>query len=405
MDDSYAGCAVKVEPVVAPPPGNPRFPLFDSLRAIAALSILVTHTALVSGANEHVWYGRYTARLDSGVAIFFLISGFLLYRPFVAARLVGHRGPRLRDYARRRVLRIVPAYWLALTVLAIYPGLDGMWTGHSWAYYAFVQTYHGRWTLGGIGPAWSLCIEVSFYVALPFLAFAVRRWGPRGDRRAIVRSELILLTLIFVASILVRATQTGKQIEVTLPAQADWFALGMFLAVTSAALAGREPGVIGWIRRYPGAMWGIAFAIFWYVSNELNLGRGVFARETIYQNVMHHLLYGLVGFFLLIPAVFADDGGGVPRRILRNKVLSWFGLISYGLFLWHAPIAANLSVRDGGHLFNHSRMLGLTLGTFVIATIVAALSYDLVERPILRYKDRPFRRFRRRRLHAATQQT
>src|SRR5436190_22125275 len=94
-----------VEPVVAPPPGNPRFPLVDSLRAIAALAVLVTHTAFLSGANEFSSYGRYTARLDVGVTVFFVITGFLLYRPFVRARIDGGRGPRVRDYARRRVLR------------------------------------------------------------------------------------------------------------------------------------------------------------------------------------------------------------------------------------------------------------------------------------------------------------
>src|SRR4051812_31787047 len=143
---------VSVDPVVAPPPGNRRFPLFDSLRAIAALAVFTTHVGFLTGANLHAWYGPYTARLDVGVAIFFLISGFLLYRPYVFARLHDRRPPRTRDYARRRLLRIVPAYWLALTVLAIYPGLPQMFTDHSWAYYLFLQNYFTAWTLGGITP-------------------------------------------------------------------------------------------------------------------------------------------------------------------------------------------------------------------------------------------------------------
>jgi len=82
-----------VPAVVAPPPGNPRFALFDGLRAIAALAVVVYHVPVVS--EEH--HGVYTSlgtgfayqilgHLDWGVTIFFLISGFLLYRPFVAAR-------------------------------------------------------------------------------------------------------------------------------------------------------------------------------------------------------------------------------------------------------------------------------------------------------------------------------
>src|ERR1700748_2465920 len=84
---------------LAPPPGNPRFPLLDPLRAVAALSIVATHTAGLSGFNSKHAPGAWTARLDCGVAIFFVLSGFLLYRPFAAARLGGRpraRVPRLR---------------------------------------------------------------------------------------------------------------------------------------------------------------------------------------------------------------------------------------------------------------------------------------------------------------------
>jgi peptidoglycan/LPS O-acetylase OafA/YrhL len=90
------------------------------------------------------WIGDYTARLDIGVTVFFLISGFLLYRPFVLARFHEAQPVRGRDFARRRLLRIVPAYWLALTVLAIYPGLVGIWTHDWWIYYGFLQIYGAR---------------------------------------------------------------------------------------------------------------------------------------------------------------------------------------------------------------------------------------------------------------------
>src|SRR5687767_2058855 len=98
------------DPAVAPSPGNPRFPLFDGLRAIAALSILLFHAGNHAyQADPQVdWLGYVVARLNVGVPIFFVISGFLLYRPFAAARMQGSRMPRIRDYARRRVLRIVP---------------------------------------------------------------------------------------------------------------------------------------------------------------------------------------------------------------------------------------------------------------------------------------------------------
>jgi peptidoglycan/LPS O-acetylase OafA/YrhL len=390
---------VRVEPVVAPPPGNPRFPLFDGLRAIAVLSVLVTHTALLSGANELAWYGKYTARLDVGVTVFFLISGFLLYRPFVAAHLDGRDGPRVRDYARRRVLRIVPAYWLALTVLAIYPGLIQMWTGHSWVYYLFLQDYRAEWTFGGIQPAWSLAIEAAFYISLPVIAYGLRGVGARMSRAGRVRLEAAVIAALGIASFVVRAVTPGSpasQVHITLPGTFDWFALGMLLAVASAALAGREPALVRFLRRWPSSAWLVALALFWFTATQLGLGGTLFFRVTTAQSLAQHALYGAIAFFLLLPAIFAGDAAGLPRRVLRNRVVAWLGLISYGVFLWHHPIALKLTAADHRGLFPGFRMLGITAATFAIAVACAALSYYLLERPILRYKDGLSRRRRER---------
>src|SRR5437016_2614913 len=103
---------VERAPNLAPPPDNPRFPLFDGLRAVAALSVFAGHT--VTGtyayADHHDLFLLAAKLADQGVAIFFVISGFLLYRPFVTARADGRR-LRLGGYAARRLARIVPAYW------------------------------------------------------------------------------------------------------------------------------------------------------------------------------------------------------------------------------------------------------------------------------------------------------
>src|SRR5215212_10183836 len=88
-------------PALAPPPGNPRFPLLDAMRAIAAFAIVFTHTASVTNFNSDNYFGQFTARMNIGVALFFLLSGFLLYRPFVAARYEGRPRVRIRDYTRR----------------------------------------------------------------------------------------------------------------------------------------------------------------------------------------------------------------------------------------------------------------------------------------------------------------
>src|SRR4051794_25710035 len=218
-------------------------------------------------------YGRYTARMDVGVTVFFVISGFLLYRPFVAARLDGRAPPRIRDYARRRVLRIFPAYWLALTVLAIWPGLAGVWTGQWWVYYGLIQNYFGPRITGGIGATWSLCVELSFYVALPLLAWAMLRLLPRDTRARRVRTELIMLGSLATLSIVVRWLTDTTLFHNTLIGNFDWFALGMLIAVASAAWATREvePAPVRWLRRFPSIAWVLAAAAFWVVATQLGL--------------------------------------------------------------------------------------------------------------------------------------
>ena len=99
------------------------------------------------------------------------------------------------------------------------------------------------------------------------------------------------------------------------------------------------------------------------------------------QQVAHHLIFGLVAFLLLLPAVFGDERGGLPRRILANPLLAWLGLISYGIFLWHLAIAEKFGP-DGADL----PFVWALIATAILSTAVAAASYYLLERPILRLK-------------------
>lgn len=375
-----------VADALRPPPGNPRFALLDAMRAVAALSILLTHASGVSNFNVDNPLGAYTARLNLGVTIFFLLSGFLLYRPFVAARREGRPPVRLRDYVRRRALRIVPAYWVALSLLAIYPGLPGF-SEHWWRFYTFTQIYWFDSTLQGIGPAWTLSIEMSFYVALPLLAAAVARLAPSP------RGEVALLLALAGACLAYRAVlqaRGGFRVEQnTLLAYFDWFAYGMVLAVISVAWHGREQGsrVLSLVVRRPWLPWAGAAVVFWAAATQMDLSRGFFIVYTDLNYFGEHAAYALIALLLLAPAVFGDWAGGWPRRILGWPPLGWLGLVSYGIFLWHAPLMLEVNRLDAQTWLPGSGFLSLALSTAAIAIPAAALSYHLVERPALAFKD------------------
>src|SRR5919108_1508840 len=150
-----------------------RSPLLDSLRAIGVFVILLGHTLAPAGALEDPTLRPYATRMAFSLSIFFLLSGFLLYRPYVRSRLDGKAWPSAKTYAWNRILRVAPPYWVALTITALWvttPGL-GVFTGRGIpAYYGFAQIYWDDTALGGITIAWFLCVLVAFYVFLPFYA-------------------------------------------------------------------------------------------------------------------------------------------------------------------------------------------------------------------------------------------
>src|SRR4051794_6890563 len=100
-----------------------RIASLDGVRGLAALAVLTFHVQQFGGGHIP-GISAILGSLNSGVVIFFVLSGFLLYRPFVRARRDGTR-PAVGRYFRHRAIRIVPAYWLALVVLSAWPGLPG----------------------------------------------------------------------------------------------------------------------------------------------------------------------------------------------------------------------------------------------------------------------------------------
>jgi peptidoglycan/LPS O-acetylase OafA/YrhL len=390
-------------PAVAPPPGNPRFPLFDSLRGLAVLAVLINHVFLLTGALDRRVVGELVSLAGSiGPTLFFAISGFLLYRPWVAAGAAGKPKPSTSRYLRRRALRILPAYWFALTALAIFPGIVGPFSGDWWRYYFFLQLYDAR-TLGlGIPVAWTLCVEVTFYLLLPLWAGLVARAG--------TRAQLAALAALATAGATVQVAAGRQAIPhlaaSSLPGQTPWFAVGMAIAVVSVA-AGNADGAwrarLGAVASRPVACWAgavVAFAALAVVRHAPGGLVGVvqaLQTPTPYPKLFADVvLTGLLVVLVLLPAVW-DTPARLPQRLLAAAPLAALGLVSYGVFLWHLTIAELLILPamslhfDAGGLDLVNRIpQGATpiciVLTLAVAWAIAALSYRFVELPFLRRK-------------------
>lgn len=218
-----------------------RDPSLDSVRALAALAILVFHVLTVGLASHDLGvFGPVVNRLDIGVPVFFVLSGFLIYAPFVVS---AGRRPRISTYAMRRFLRIVPAYWVAL---AFASGPTHPWTifdAGQLRYTFFGQAYSEDTIFLGIGAAWSLCTEVAFYAMVPVLAWVLFAAGVR-----LARTEVCVLLGLAAASLMLRpwlwdAGRSGLATGLLLT-NLWWFTLGMLLAIARVHRS-RGTGVCG----------------------------------------------------------------------------------------------------------------------------------------------------------------
>ncbi|MCM3885176.1 acyltransferase, partial [Frankia sp. R82] len=376
------------------------FPGFDGLRAIAALMVVLVHTAfpagLTTGSGD---LGPYIARAEAGVAVFFLISGFLLYRPFVAARLAGASPPLPGGYLVRRLMRILPLYWLALAVtLNVVSdqriGVHGLRGALQTA--LLVQGYQDTWAIQGLTQAWTLDIEVAFYFAVPLYAWLLGRRRRTPEQQ--VRVELAALAVGYLASRVVHLTVVPLRHgwtsgwNVWLPVWWDLFALGMALAVISARCAqlGRQPRWAG-VPGFGFACWALAAIFYWLAVRHAGLPLSPIFTPSRSQDLDRHLLYGLFGFFLLVPAVFGPPGQGVIRRLLASRIPVFLGSISYGIYLWHTAVIDLVLDHTSWQIFKipYLPFLAVVLaGTLALATV----THYLVELPCIRLSRRWARR-------------
>jgi peptidoglycan/LPS O-acetylase OafA/YrhL len=355
-----------------------RLGALDGLRGIAATGVVLLHVWMYSGRGKRdggptlVDHVARESRL--GVVLFFVLSGFLLYRPWLAAAFDGRVAPRLSTYALRRAARILPAYWLALAgAFALTRAIDhplAREPDQLWIYALLAQNYVSG-AAGGIDPPmWSLGVELSFYVALPLLWLgAVALGGSGGGRRAIAVQLAGCGLLVALGIALHTAAHLGewpRATRVTLPFFAPYFALGMAVAVVVHRRS--------WPRRAGIALVLLGCALVvadgaWHIRPHLPL--------------RHELrdVPAALGFALIVAGLVAAP---LRARLLTCAPVALLGTLSYGIYLWHFPAIILLRNREwwpDGLWPRFGAVLALSAA-------VAAISWLAVERPVLRWAQR-----------------
>jgi peptidoglycan/LPS O-acetylase OafA/YrhL len=341
------------------------------IRAVAAILVVLTHAAYTTGKYTHGYVGLVYSRMEIGVPIFFVLSGFLLFGPWVRAAAAGRDGPSVRRYAWHRVRRIMPAY--VITVLAAYViyhfRMAGPNPGHTWMglfrHLTLTQIYTDHYLFTylhqGLTQMWSLAVEAAFYVALPALAWLLlvvlcrRQWRP-----VLLMVGLAVLALITPAwLVLVHTTDflpDGSRIW--LPTYLAWFIGGMMLATL------REMGV----RAY--ALVCIPLAVVCYlIASTPIAGAPTTSPEQLREGLAKAVFYAVISALAVAPLALGNQGW--YARCLASRPMVFLGEISYEIFLIHL-ITMELVMVEILHMPVYTGSMPLLFVATMVATIPLA---------------------------------
>ena len=362
-----------------------RIPGFDGLRGIACLAVFAVHFQQhvhLSASFGPFEIPRLLENGNTGVALFFALSGFLLGLPLWKC-IHSHRDfPPLGAYWAKRLARIVPAYFICLTALIV---LNRHWeTPDAWRdivlHYAFLFNFRQASIFSVNPPFWTLAVEMHFYLLLPLFFLLVRNLKPAAGG--------ICLLVFAIASHLaywlvmdswpvagVGGIERGNPVlHYSLLAHLPHFLLGTAAGLLYLSLEKRvhEP----WLRP-------ASELIFWICG-----GLVLMTLATPLDDVLK-LPYGrynwpFVPLMLTAMIVFAPFAL-LARTILESLALRMLGMISYGVYIYHLPVQ-NATGRYMKVLalnpVEHWMLFGVA--SLVVTTFVAALSYSLVELPVQR---------------------
>ena len=370
-----------------------QFPMLDTMRAVGALAVFTTHAAFWSGAyiGHGVW-GSLLARLDVGVAIFFVLSGFLLSRPYLAHASVGRPLPSLGRYYWKRALRILPLYVVtALLALAFIKKNAHLGVRDWLVTLGLGNTFVDPLLPNGLTHMWSLAVEACFYVVLPLLMIvAVGRPRSLNPRRVLALVLVMVVITVWwelYGSPWAGGWTTGQPGE-WLPAYLGWFGIGIFLAMVELlhrrGVWARLTTRVVSLSRQPGSCWAMVAGLMLVSATPL-AGPSMLGAPTPGQLLSKNVIYGLVGGLLVLTGIFAVEGGRYSRW-LSHHWARHLGFISYGFFCLHLPVLHLVMWLTGWRLFD-GRFLAIWLLALVGSLLAAELAYRLVEGPSLRLKD------------------
>ncbi len=391
--------------------------VLDGLRAIATLMVISFHIqqkAFIWSKWDQPWISAFWTFGGSGVTLFFILSGFLLFLPYAKALLFQSSWPSIKQFYIRRALRILPAYYIALFIIILLfqrQYLNPQLWNQLFLFLTLFMDSTPQTFRALNGPFWTLAVEWQFYLLLPLIAlgfrFCVKRLAnsPQCRLLAVLGCCLLLIawglfiryvglyyqsvptsSLVLNAALFFLYGTGGKYLEN--------FAVGMALSVCYVFGKNSEHGqtFLTWMRRLsiPIGILGLllfTFTAVWhfYMLEMKTPSFSYFAHPNLVNTFfwLYEMVIALAYASMMFALLF---GYQAIKRPFEWKLLGWIGLLSYGLYMWHLPwikyFESNIL-----HLLPPLNTIG-TYGAYwiwvmLVVVPIALFSYRFVEKPAI----------------------
>jgi peptidoglycan/LPS O-acetylase OafA/YrhL len=412
--------------------------VLDGARAIACLVVLSYHMSLLNRdygflpplLNTNIFtsfltfFSAFFAQFgESGVILFFVLSGFLLFLPYAKALLFEGSWPSPSRYYLRRIFRILPGYYVTLFLIILFFHPEFLNANHWYDLWTFLTFNMGLNLSSQVNITfWTLAIEFQFYLLLPIFAWLsslIVARGPLGWR--IRKLSYCLLFLVIWGNFTRYWYMTDGQMDFLLPRAVsialkpyiygdtgkyyDVFAIGMFMAMVYTYMQ-NAPTTAYWnakLRQSNRLMLATSVALLVFLPlqhitltsssvSEITLS---FADPHIPPLVIEWMQWQVIGYsiaysFFLLALI---SGPAKLRRPFECSLLRWFSSISFSLYMWHIPFMLLFIYTIVHNVHNQNWNAFAQYGLFwcwtlVVIIPISATFYRCIEQPGVRLGER-----------------
>jgi peptidoglycan/LPS O-acetylase OafA/YrhL len=362
------------------------FDVLDGIRGVAILMVVAYHTFYTNPSGGLLTHtiGGLIGTGWLGVPIFFVLSGFLISFPFFRERASDTQSWYQKGYARRRIGKIIPPFYLSIILFTLYYFLrysNPTYLHAAWEF-ALGLTNFIRPPAEFYAPYWSLIVEAHFYFLLPFLFLFTRGLKPRAA--AIVIFSVLLVLPLAIRELTWPETISKGSVQFSIsrfPCALDYFAWGVLFGGIFVSLSTKWDKFRGLSRLgYAGFGLLILVILFWAVPAR---NWDLIDHPARWSTELFHIYLPSIATFLMLFFVF--DPEGIGSRVFGHPWLRFTGIISYEWFLFHQPVVVLFSEIFGNthgnillYLCKTALPLALTYGFSVL--VYRYFSYPLLNR-------------------------